>query len=98
MLVAELQPAQLIVLQAVARAFDFDHPVGFVLWPELNQVGHPGAVSLDVEQQTIEPMLEVCGGQAGQCLLQQVFIQRAQNTNGDCTPHFSTNRPRMVST
>ncbi|MNT64472.1 hypothetical protein D3C72_2023760 [compost metagenome] len=56
---AEVNPAQLVVLQAIPRSFDLDHPVTLLFGPELNQVGHAGAVALDIVQQTLETAFEV---------------------------------------
>ena len=76
MAVAELQPAALVVLQAVTGAFDLDHPVAPLLGPELDQVGHAGAVGPDILQQTLEPGPQMGRRQAVQGLVQQRFSKQ----------------------
>ena len=49
---AVLQPAQLVVLQFVARAFDFDQLVALLGRPEPDQVGKASAIGLGGVQQT----------------------------------------------
>jgi hypothetical protein len=59
---AVFDPAQLVVLQAVAGAFYFDHVVAALGRPELNQVGEAAAVGLDVCRMRSKARFRCSGG------------------------------------
>src|SRR5690606_13736834 len=73
---AELQPAALVVLETVTGAFYLDHPVSALLGPELDKVGHAGAIGADILQQPLEPGSQVDGRQAVQGLVKQGLGQQ----------------------
>lgn len=75
-LAAELQPAQLVVLQAVARSLDLDHPVATLRRPELDQVRQAGAVARDILQQAFEPGAQVGRRQAIERLFEQFLAKQ----------------------
>ena len=52
---AERQPAALIVLQPVTRPLDLDHAVASLARPELNQIGHAGAVGTNILEHALAP-------------------------------------------
>ena len=79
---AEGQPAFLVVLQAVARAFHLDHSVAALGRPELDQVGHAGAVLADIGQQAAKPGAQVRRWQADQRLFQALGVEQLPEYEG----------------
>ena len=73
MLLAQREPAQLVILQAVTGTFNFDHAVGLLRGPELNQVRHAGTIGFDVLQQTLEPDFQMLRRQAQQSIVQEAL-------------------------
>jgi hypothetical protein len=65
------QPAALVVLQAIAGPFDLDHAIALLGGPELDQVGHAGAVGADVSEHAFTPEPQVAGRDALQSQFQQ---------------------------
>ena len=73
---------KLVVLQAVARAFHFDHGVASLGRPELDKVGKASVVGLDVDQDPLAPLAQVAGRDAGQRQLEQLVAQCAPVDEG----------------
>lgn len=70
MLGAEVQPAQLVVLETIPWSLDLYHSIAPLLREELDQVRHSGPVGFYILQQTTKPVTQMLSGQAAQCLLQ----------------------------
>src|SRR5690606_9945270 len=69
----EIQPANLIVLQTIARSFDLYHPIALLIRPELDKIGKAAAVASQIQQHALEPKLEVLRRYAVKRLHKQLF-------------------------
>ena len=76
-LMGVVDPALLVVLQAIARALHFDHAIAARFRPQLDQIRQAGAIASDVRQDALEQQLQVRGGNAVQRLRQQLFVEQA---------------------
>src|SRR5581483_370611 len=79
---AEAEPAKLVVLQAIARTFDFNHAVAPLVRPELDEIGQPGAIHAEVCEQPLEKRTQMGGGNARQCERKQLRAQVSPRDHG----------------
>src|SRR5262245_23405648 len=77
---AVIEPANLVVLQPVTRAFHFDHPIPPLTRPELNEIGKTRAIRLHVLNDSAETSFEMRGRQAIQREVQQ-FVREQTPRN-----------------
>ena len=76
---AEGDPAALVILQPVAWAFHFNHPVASFPRPELDQIRHARTVGAYVAQQPFKPPVQMLGGQAEQSQIEYFLAEPPVN-------------------
>ncbi len=73
----KVDPALLIVLQPVAWAFYFDQSITLLAGPELNEVWQTATMVGYVLQDAPKKRMQMLGGDARQCQLQQRLVEQA---------------------
>lgn len=86
----EVDPAALVILQAVPRPFDLDHPIARLaiccFRHQLNEVRQACAIVLEIPQQAGKTAAQVRGGQAVKRHGDQRFAQHSPMHEGGSKP------------